>query len=92
MFFMGFSNNLFGKVFIYGVAFGAYIIFHWKFFKDKQVQKIKSAQFESKVKVEASKAFFKCAECGITEHDDKDMEFRVGEDGEEYCMKHIEGK
>ena len=57
MFFMGFSNNLFGKVFIYGVAFGAYIIFHWKFFKDKQVQKIKSAQFESKVKVEASKAF-----------------------------------
>ena len=92
MLFMGFSYGFLGKLFIYGVAFGAYILFHWKYFKDKQVQKVKAAQFESKVKKEASQAFHKCAECGITELDDKDMEFRIGEDGNEYCMNHIEGK
>lgn len=92
MIFMGFSNNGLGKIFIYTVAFGAYLLFHWKFFKDRQVQKIKTAQFENKVKVEAAKAFHTCAECGITEHDDKDMDFRIGEDGKEYCINHIEGK
>lgn len=31
----------------------------------------------------------RCAVCGRTERDDADMEFRVGADGEEYCMEHL---
>jgi len=31
----------------------------------------------------------RCAVCGLTERDDADMEFRVGADGEEYCMEHL---
>ena len=34
--------------------------------------------------------FHQCAECGITENDDKDMIFRVGEDGKDYCEEHID--
>ena len=32
-----------------------------------------------------TEAFHKCAQCGKTEHDDRHLEWRVTDDGEEYC-------
>jgi hypothetical protein len=33
----------------------------------------------------------KCARCGRTEVGAPELEFRVGRDGEEYCMEHLPG-
>jgi hypothetical protein len=89
MIYMGFSNNWLGQLFIYSVAFGAYLLFHLKHFKDYQVQKIKTTKFDNQVKAKAKEGFHKCHVCQKTELDDKDIDFRIGNDGEEYCTEHI---
>lgn len=37
----------------------------------------------------ASEAFHTCAACGRTELSDPQLEFRIGRDGEEYCVEHL---
>ncbi|MEM7015442.1 MAG: rhomboid family intramembrane serine protease, partial [Verrucomicrobiota bacterium] len=48
--------------------------------------KARKARFKAG-QISEDEAFHKCVECGITEQDDPDMEFRVEDDGEEYCEK-----
>ncbi|MCM8532023.1 MAG: hypothetical protein NE330_12735 [Lentisphaeraceae bacterium] len=90
MFFMIISApGILLKSYVFASAFGAYFLFHFNHLKNTQKQKIRSAQFEKKVKKEEAKAFHSCKVCAKTEHDDKDLEFRIGDDGEEYCLEHI---
>jgi len=49
---------------------------------------VRRHRFERERKPE-TQSFHKCAVCGRTEHDDSHLEFRVGPDGEEYCIDHI---
>jgi hypothetical protein len=35
-------------------------------------------------------AFHRCKTCGRTEVSDPDLEFRMAEDGEEYCGDHLQ--
>jgi hypothetical protein len=44
-----------------------------------------------KGKISAGQAFHRCVECGRTELSDPDLEFRMAEDGKEYCEDHLEG-
>jgi hypothetical protein len=39
--------------------------------------------------MESSGAIHQCKVCGRTEHEDEDLEFRVGADGTEYCAEHL---
>ena len=45
-------------------------------------------KFEKK-KASADETFHRCTECGATEVSDKDLEFRIAEDGREYCEDHL---
>lgn len=45
-----------------------------------------------KAKVPEDAAFHSCAECGKTDVSDPDLEFRMAEDGKEYCEDHLEGR
>ncbi len=39
-----------------------------------------------------TQAFNTCAVCGATEHSHPDTDFRVGEDGNDYCLEHLPKK
>jgi membrane associated rhomboid family serine protease len=45
-------------------------------------------RFEESARVE-SEALHRCAICGATELSDPNLDFRVANDGEEYCMSHL---
>ncbi|MGJ8634864.1 MAG: hypothetical protein ACSHX7_13185, partial [Luteolibacter sp.] len=40
-------------------------------------------------KTDPDSAFHKCEECGRTEVSDRELEFRMAEDGKEYCVDHL---
>jgi hypothetical protein len=44
--------------------------------------------FQAKVRPRGE-AFHTCVTCGKSEHDGAHLEFRVGADGEEYCVEHL---
>jgi hypothetical protein len=71
--------------------FGAYLLFHFHLFSQKQVQKKRRKEFQAKVELPKNelKAFHQCNTCKRTENDDKNLEFRICNDGEEYCMEHL---
>lgn len=46
-------------------------------------------EFKRSVTTHQSFALHRCEICGLTEHDNPDMEFRVSSDGQEYCTKHL---
>lgn len=71
-------------------AFGSYILFHYKMAVDKQVAKARKANFDKKMGKLNAQFFNKCKVCGKTEKDDPELEFRIADDGEEYCMKHLD--
>lgn len=69
-------------------AFGSYILFHYHLAINKQVQKARQANFDKKLGKLDAQPFNKCKVCGKTEHDG-DLEFRIADDGEEYCLEHL---
>jgi hypothetical protein len=44
----------------------------------------------SKAKAGGEAAFHRCEKCGRTEVSDPDLEFRMAEDGMEYCGDHLD--
>ena len=73
-------------------AFGAYIPFHYHLIANAQAQKARKANFEKKIGKLDSQPFHRCAVCGKTENDDDSLEFRIADDGEEYCLEHLDKK
>ncbi|EDM27684.1 aspartate 1-decarboxylase precursor [Lentisphaera araneosa HTCC2155] len=58
-------------------------------YSDASLKK-RSKQFQKQLDPNQGRAtFHKCSTCGITENEDPDMIFRVGDDGDDYCDKHI---
>ena len=58
-------------------------------YSDASLKK-RSKQFQKQLDPNQGRAtFHNCSTCGITENEDPDMIFRVGDDGEDYCDKHI---
>jgi hypothetical protein len=54
---------------------------------------IKSAGRRKKfkeAKLSDEDSFHRCKTCGRTEKSDPDLEFRMAEDGEEYCGDHLQ--
>lgn len=47
------------------------------------------SEFRRAIHDARSGALHQCAVCGTTELDNRDAEFRVGSDGEEYCVSHL---
>ncbi|NQZ57853.1 MAG: hypothetical protein HRT88_10375 [Lentisphaeraceae bacterium] len=75
------------KVFIFVTSFGAYLLFHYSLFINRQKQKHRAAAYQKRVADPTT--FHKCHECGRTEVDDAQLEFRICDDGEEYCVDHL---
>jgi membrane associated rhomboid family serine protease len=50
------------------------------------------SEFRRAVSDAKADTLHQCAVCAITELDDRDAEFRVGDDGAEYCIKHLPTK
>ena len=44
---------------------------------------------EFQAAVEDDEAFHRCKVCGATDISHPDYEFRVGKDGEDYCIEHL---
>jgi len=81
---------LFLKVIALIACFGSYLLFHMHLFIHKQKQKIRKASYDKRAQNSNPHAtFHKCHVCGKTEEDDKDLEFRICDDGEEYCLEHL---
>jgi hypothetical protein len=83
------SPELFGK------AFNAIPLVHYAIvalpftLKRKHHQK-RARAFQKEIDPVQRQGFFhQCSECGINDQKDPDMEFRVGDDGKDYCIKHI---
>ena len=85
-----FSMSNFERFFWGMGTFGAYFLFHYHLAVNRQVQKARKANFDKKVGKLDKQAFHKCKICGKTENDDADLEFRIADDGEEYCVDHLE--
>lgn len=76
--------------FIWGTGlFGSYLLFHFHLAVNSQVQKARRANFDKKIGKLNDQAFHKCKVCGKTENDDENLEFRIDDDGEEYCIEHL---
>ena len=57
--------------------------------KRKHHQK-RARDFQKEIDPVQRQGFFhQCSECGVDDQKDPDMEFRVGDDGKDYCIKHI---
>lgn len=76
------------------LAFGNYLLWAGIPAIRGQARAIESAgrkkKFEN-AKAGEDSSFHRCAKCGRTEVSDRDLEFRMAEDGEEYCEDHLEG-
>ena len=83
------NMNNFDRVFWGLGSFGSYLLFHYHLAINKQVQKARKASFDKKLGKLDAQAFNKCKICGKTEKDDSNLEFRIADDGEEYCMEHL---
>jgi hypothetical protein len=55
--------------------------------RDRTANDIRKRKFESKSSAEES--LHRCAVCKRTEKDNRDLEFRVSRNGEEYCLDHL---
>lgn len=78
---------------VYGIAFLPYLIwviprlFGWS--KDRRKLAARQVKFQSLSKGAGSQTLHECVVCKRTEKSDPDLEFRVAEDGEEYCLDHL---
>ena len=81
--------TFFDRAFAVIAVLNVIVIFLYRYFyAAKNAQRVR--EFQKKVEVPKSKSFHVCAECGITDLDDPEMEFRVSaEDGKDYCINHI---
>ncbi|MCM8525011.1 MAG: hypothetical protein NE327_00730 [Lentisphaeraceae bacterium] len=84
---MGMNN--FDRVFWGLGSFGSYILFHYHLAVNRQIQKARKNNFDKKLGKLNNQAFHKCNTCGKTENDDSTLEFRIADNGEEYCLEHI---
>ena len=48
-------------------------------------------RFQSSLHHDDGQPFHRCSRCGRSDETDPQMEFRVAEDGEEYCLEHLPG-
>jgi hypothetical protein len=74
-------------IFFANIAFA--IAFGPEFIRNRlHAAKVQSRRqrFEA-AQIPAEDAFHRCVACGKTEHDDRHLEWRVAEDGEEYCSE-----
>jgi hypothetical protein len=55
---------------------------HLLFFRSQAA--VRQSRFRSR-QTDSGQAFHVCAKCGVTDQDRPEIEFRVGEDGEDYC-------
>ena len=81
------ADTYFLKIFYFVGGFGAYVLFHYSHFIQGQKQKHRAAAYQKRVADPVT--FHKCNECGRTEEDDAQLEFRICDDGEEYCVDHL---
>lgn len=57
--------------------------------RHRQQVAVRRAKFESNVREGASETMHECCVCHRTEVKAPDLEFRVGRDGQEYCLEHL---
>ncbi len=75
---------------IYGTPLIHYAVYILPVLKTNAKLKKKQEAFIKKTDPKQGRAtFHECATCGLTENDDPEMLFRVGDDGKDYCEKHI---
>jgi len=86
------SPSVLIMMYFFGTIFGPTILFHYKRFLESQAQKARTKEFTNKIAKNEAQSFNKCKVCGKTEKDDPDLEFRIADDGEEYCMEHLPKK
>ena len=78
---------------VYGISFLPYLIwviprlFGWT--KGRRKLAARQVKFQSLSKQANSQTLHECVVCKRTEKSDPDLEFRVAEDGEEYCLDHL---
>ncbi len=84
-----FSMSNFDRVFWGLSTFGSYILFHYPILVNSQLQKVRKTNFDKQYGKLDSVPFHKCKICGQTEHNDEKLEFRITDDGEEYCINHL---
>ena len=82
------ERTFFDRTFAILAVMNVLVIFLYRrFYNVKHSQRAKS--FQKKVEVPKGQAFHTCSECGITDLDDPELEFRVSAvDGRDYCEKH----
>ena len=75
------------------VSLGNYLLFFgphfWRLAMTNREVMRRRAQFEAGKHVAEPEAWHRCAVCGKTELDNRDLEFRVADDDREYCMEHL---
>lgn len=81
------NMNSFDMIFWISASICPYCLFHANYFLNQQKQKSRAISFEKKVTAVDRQTFHKCNTCGKTENDN--LEFRIAEDGEEYCLEHL---
>lgn len=77
----------------YLFAFGNYLLWILPgFLGDKKALAAATARRQryEKAKHPKQESFHECAVCGRTEHDAARLDFRVGRDGREYCLDHLD--
>ena len=78
----------------YGLAYLPYLYWaipkawHWRKYRSQITAR--RVKFQSKVKGGQAQSLHSCKVCPRTEVSDPDLEFRVAENGEEYCLDHLD--
>jgi len=78
----------------YGLAYLPYLYWaipkawHWRKYRSQLTAR--RTKFQSKVKGGQTQTLHSCQVCQRTEVSDPDLEFRVAENGEEYCLDHLD--
>ena len=81
--------GIFGKIF-HSIPLMHYAIVALPFIIKRKHHQKRAKDFQKKIDPVQRQGFFhQCSECGINDQKDPDMEFRVGDDGKDYCIKHI---
>ena len=83
------SPSIYIMAYFFGTIFLPPLLFHYKDFFQKKVQQARTKEFTQKMAKQDAQSFNKCKVCGKTEKDDPELEFRIADDGEEYCMEHL---
>lgn len=86
--FAAFNGHIVNQSFLIGAGFGTYLLFHLHIFIGNQKQKVRKASYRKRT-AHLEGTFHKCQTCGRTEADDSALEFRISDDGEEYCLEHL---